>query len=91
MAGHRKQTGDPIRVLKRLDNRLAWWTNEIANTDDPVKRMNQSIARLASVLRLLDPARAGELADLIRHRADQATADATTDLRAIHAHKEGVR
>lgn len=85
MAGKRKATGDPLRAQKRLAARLEWHGAAVAAAAGPVQEMTAAVRRLASVLELLPPERAGRLAGLVTDLAVTATGDATTDVQTLAA------
>ncbi len=80
MAGHRRRTGQPLKAEQRVQNRRRWHATRMADAIDPLDRVAVAAEGVRAALKLLNPARAGELAELVVERAAQVMEDAYTDL-----------
>ncbi len=79
MAGHRQRAGQPLKAVQRVLNRRHWHQSRLADAIEPGDRVAAVAEGVRSALKLLEPSRAGELAELFVERGAQVMEDAYTD------------
>jgi hypothetical protein len=88
MAGHRARSGRKLGGEHKIANRRRFYAARIEQASTTAERLRAVVEEFISVLGLLPPHRAGELADLVEERTRQATEDGYSDVLAATKQKE---